>query len=464
MSHSILSDAYQHVYLYPFLGERVMPRKDFRSALLASGALILLLAAGPAWAQATTERVSVGPGGIEANDFTVGHGLGLSATGRYAVFESSATNLATAPIGKYFDVYVRDRNDGTNQLVSRTWNGRRPDGSSGDGIITPDGRFVAFASTSTNLVRGDTNFLGDIFVRNLRTGKTERVSVASDGHEGNGESYGPSISADGRFVAFYSIASNLVSGDTNGGTDTFVHDRQTGTTVRVDLGPGRAQSNGGHDSFAWQRTVMSADGRFVGFISSATNLVPNDTNGVVDVFVRDRLRGTTELISRGAGNRADGESFVPSISANGRFVAFMSRATNLVRGDTNGYYDIFVRDRLTQTTRRVSVGAGGVQANGFCGDPFISADGQVVAYQSDATNLVAGDRNGLIDIFVSATSGGKTERVSVTANGQEANDESTGQPALSARGRIVLFASEGTNLVPGDANGVADAFVRVRSP
>ena len=263
-------------------------------------------------------------------------------------------------------------------------------------LVSADGRFVAFESDATNLVAGDSNNKRDIFVHDRQTGTTTRVSVASNGAQTNGNPLRPAISADGRYVAFDSDASNLVAGDSNGVYDVFVHDRQTGTTERVSVATGGAQGNGG----SWQPSI-SADGRYVVFYTSADNMVPGDSNGQWDVILRDRQTSTTELISVGLnGQPGNGLSSAPSISADGRYVAFYSSAPDLVAGDTNNTQDIFVRDRQAGTTERVSVAGDGAQANGWSSYPSISADGRFVVFGSDATNLVAGDTNGKRDIFV----------------------------------------------------------------
>ncbi len=269
--------------------------------------------------------------------------------------------------------------------------------SIGNTNISADGRFVAFDTDTTNLVANDTNDVSDVFVCDREQGTTERVSVGSGGRQGNGKSSFPKLSADGRFVAFDSEAANLVQGDTNGTGDVFVRDRKLDTTERVSLRAGGRQANGGGGA-----PSISADGRFVAFGSNATNLVQGDTNDTVDVFVRDRQQDKTERISLGSGERqTDRDSFNPGISANGRFVAYTSEATNLVQGDTNGVQDVFVRDRRLDTTERVSVGPGERQANG---DSFaylgLSANGRSIAFFSRATNLVPGDTNGTTDVFV----------------------------------------------------------------
>src|SRR5439155_1725953 len=199
-----------------------------------------------------------------------------------------------------------------------------------------------------------------------------------------------------------SAASDLVAGDTNGVSDVFVHDRQTGTTERVSVASGGAQGNGssGLIGFAFP-PALSADGRFIAFVSFATNLVAGDTNAATDVFVHDRQTETSRAscVASG-GTEGNAASLGFALSADGRFVAFRSDATNLVAGDTNGTTDVFVHDRQTGATERMSVGSGGVQGNGFSAGPALSADGRFVAFRSVGTNLVAGDTNGATDVFV----------------------------------------------------------------
>src|SRR5438132_1108786 len=305
---------------------------------------------------------------------------------------------------------------------------------------------------------------------------TVRVSVASDGTEGNDVSLGSALSADGRFVAFDSAATDLVAGDTNGVSDVFVHDRQTGTTERVSVASDGAQGNGrsGLVTFAFP-PALSADGRFVAFVSAAANLVASDTNGATDVFVHDRQTGTTERVSVasdgtesnaanvGPSLSADGRFVAaPALSADGRFVAFDSDAANLVAGDTNGATDVFVHDRQTGTTERVSVASGGSQGNGSNAGPVLSADGRFVAFHGTASNLVGGDTNGTTDVFVHDRQTGTTERMSVASGGTQGNGPSSGA-ALSADGSLVAFHGTATNLVAGDANGAYDVFVHDRA-
>jgi len=288
-------------------------------------------------------------------------------------------------------------------------------------------------------------------------GTTTRVSVDSDGLEVDGASFRPAVSADGRYVAFASSATNLVPGDTNGRDDVFVHDRQTRQTTRVSVA-----SNGTQASADSGLPAISADGRYVAFASVATTLVPGDTNGVGDIFVHDRqTRQTTRVSLRSNGAQANGSSGNPSLSANGRFVAFSSYATNLVSGDTNSQVDVFVHDRQTRRTTRISLRSNGTQANRYSYNPALSADSRFVAFTSAATNLVPGDTNGDQDIFVHDRQTRQTTRVSVRSNGAQANGQSDA-PALSADGRYIGFTSEATNLVSQDTNGYRDIFLRDR--
>ncbi|MEG4534044.1 calcium-binding protein [Microcoleus sp. D2_18a_D3] len=338
--------------------------------------------------------------------------------------------------------------------------GNQGNNGSGDPSISGDGRFVAFASRAPNLVPGDSNASLDIFVRDLLTNTTTRVSVDSAGNPGNGESYVPSISGDGRFVVFASDAANLVPGDTNGSRDIFVRDTRSNTTTRVSVDSAGNQGNGISNP-PLSKPSISTDGRFVAFVSTASNLVPGDTNIRDDIFVRDLSTNTTTRVSvDSAGNQGNNNSISTSISGDGRFVAFSSDATNLVPGDTNSSTDIFVRDLLTNTITRASVDSAGNQGNGLSGFPSISADGRFVAFSSIAANLVPGDTNNNTDIFVRDLSTNTTTRVSVDSAGNQANNNSFAIASISDDGRFVAFNSAATNLVPGDTNGSRDIFVR----
>src|SRR5439155_3820783 len=312
-----------------------------------------------------------------------------------------------------------------------------------------------------NLVAGDTNQAWDVSVHDRVTGVTERVSVASGGAEVFGYSLSPSTSADGRYVAFHSGAPDLVPGDPiEGSYDVFVHDRVTGMTERISVGIGGVPTDA--DSY---HPSLSADGRYVAFYSYASNLVPGaDANGTnaSDVYVRDRLNGTTERVSVATdGTQGNSESLWPAINADGRYVVYYSSASNLVPWDTNAAYDVFLRDVVNGTTERVSVRSDGVEGNKSSSWPAISADGRYVAFQSVATNLFAGDTNVGDDVFVRDRETGATDRISEGLDGALANSRSD-YPFISADCRYVAFWSGASNLVQDDTNGVYDIFVRDR--
>jgi len=443
------------------MGRRCFAR-CFMKALPAGLALALFLVLsaapdGPAMASHggswhVVQRVSVASDGAQGNGDSFGGSI--SGDGRYIAFESRASNLVAGDTNGKQDIFVHDRQTGQTTRVSVASDGAQGNGDSGQAVISADGRFVGFYSLASNLVPGDTNGVEDVFVHDRLTGQTTRVSVASDGTQGNGPSWGPSISADGRFVAFESRASNLVPGDTNDTTDVFVHDRLTGQTMRVSVASDGREGN----SYSWLARI-SADGRFVVFTSDASNLVPGDTNGTWDVFVHDRQTGQTTMVSVASdGTPGNGRSIGVSISGDGRFVAFESEASNLVAGDTNGTWDVFVHDRLTGQTTRVSVASDGAQGADSSSGGELSAHGRFVVFFSFASNLVPGDTNERMDVFVHDRQTGETTIVSVASDGAQGNANSSGA-AISADGRFVVFTSKASNLVPGDTNGTWDVFV-----
>ncbi|WP_293129507.1 calcium-binding protein [Microcoleus sp. bin38.metabat.b11b12b14.051] len=403
----------------------------------------------------TITRVSVDSAGQGA--IGISQIPSISANGRFVAFSSEAANLVPGDTNNRSDIFVRDLSTNTTTRVSVDSAGNQGNDTSGSPSISADGRLVAFTSFAPNLVPGDTNNRSDIFVRDLSTNTTTRISVDSAGNQGNGGVligfFIPSISANGRFVAFESYVPNLVPGDTNNRSDIFVRDLLTNTTTRVSVSAAGNQAIN-HSS----NPSISADGRFVAFSSEASNLVPGDTNNNDDIFVRDLLTNTTTRVSvDSAGNQGNGDCFKPSISANGRFVAFSSDASNLVLGDTNNTSDIFVRDLSTNTTTRVSVDSAGNQGNDGSNFSSISADGRFVAFSSEASNLVPGDTNNNEDIFVRDLSTNTTTRVSVDSAGNQGNALSY-IPSISGDGNRVAFSSDASNLVPGDTNS-RDIFV-----
>jgi len=417
-------------------------------SLVVSDRVVFFRSREAAGARQRTTRVSVGSRGAQGNS-SAGRPA-LSADGRFVAFGSSATNLVPGGTNGFTHVYVHDRQAGTTELVSVSSTGVQANSDSFTDALSADGRFVAFESCADDLVVDPPNQACDVFVHDRTMHTTSRVSVGPGGVPGNGRSGDASMSADGRFVAFASASTNLVPNDTNSAVDAFVHDRETGTTERVSVASDGAQVVG--NSFG---TSISADGRFVTFTRAG------------NVYLHDRLTGTTELVSVDShGVQGDFVSLDSAVSADGRMVAFRSFAANLVPGDTNGQPDVFVRDRVSGTTIRVSVDSAGGEANGNEGafQPVsISADGRFVAFQSLASNLVPNDTNATSDIFVHDQATGATTRVSVDASGAEGNGDSV-FASISADGRFVAFGSSASNLVSGDTNGIADVFVRGPDP
>jgi Tol biopolymer transport system component len=427
-------------------------------------------AATPAFAHGTLETVSVAVGG-QAADFHSREPT-ISADGRYVAFASLARNLP-GPLGYDWNLFVRDRKLRRTVPVSVGRGGEAQDGWSIGPSISADGRFVAFTSSSSNLVADDRNAKVDVFVRDLRRGTTRLVSLGPGGRQANWSSEHAVLSGDGRYVAFYSGATNLVPHDRNEKVDVFVHDLHRS---RTELASVAADGGQGDDAsgYAEEGLAMSRNGRFVVFASGATNLVPGDDNEAVDVFLRDRARGTTELVSVGPGgvqgNASSGYVAMGlAVSPDGRFVAFLSDATNLVRGDSNGVPDVFVRDRKANTTTRVSVGRRGAQANGGSGIADttlgLSDDGRFVAFSSVATNLVPRDDGAWSDVFVHDRLARRTIRVSESRGGKPGSGDSR-QAVLSADGRAVAFTSAAEDLQGGGSGNDATPWdqVLVRVP
>jgi Tol biopolymer transport system component len=411
-----------------------------------------------------TQRVSVATDGTQADNDCGTFGFAFSAGGRYVAFVSHAYNLVPNS-GTHDNVYLRDRQLGSTSLVTSGISGAQANDDSGYPGISSDGRFVVFQSNATNLIaNGPTTHFVQVYLHDTSTGVTELVNVPNGGGFANQDSIyvkSVAVSDDGRFVAFGSSASNLVPGDTNSHSDVFVRDRQSGTTELVSVGPGGVQGDNNSGDLG---LAMSADGRYVAFVSPSTNLVSGGTEGTFHVFVRDRQAGTTELVSVAtsgvAGNDA---SFLPAISADGRRIAFRSGASNLVSNDTNGTYDVFVRDRQLGTTVRASVSSQGAQGDALSGfyDVAISADGRYTAFDSASTNFMMLGNNGWVHVFVHDLITGATEIMDVSSDGALA-DGPAYFTALSNDGRLAALVSRASNLVPGDTNGAFDVYVHDR--
>jgi Tol biopolymer transport system component len=366
--------------------------------------------------------------------------------------------------------------------------------SDGPLSLSADGRYVSF-ETRSNLSLADTNGLSDVYVRDRVTGLTQLVSLGNPATPtgqrviGNNASTQSALSADGKYVAFASLATNLVTGDTNNASDVFMRGR-SGSVIRVSVTSAAAQA----DQASGQVLDLSGDGSVVAYTSNATNLVTGDSNALTDVFATsiqiDPLTGglqtgtTIRASTDSAGVQADGVSGEPSVSFDGRYVAFSSVATNLDPDDLNDLSDIFVKDTLTGQLVRVSVDSDGFEGDGDSVHPFISADGRFVVFASDATTLDPDDTNGLWDVFVhdrdadqngiyDELDGISTVRVSESEFGDEGDDDSglepvagrlaTARPSISADGRFVTFISNADNLGSDfDNNLVTDVFLHDR--
>ena len=407
------------------------------------------------------ERVSVATGGAEGNNSSGDNavpGVAISQTGRYVVFASLASNLIGSDTNSAADVFRHDRETDTTIRVSVADDESQANLAVAEyPHVSSSGNHVVFGAAATNLVLNDTNGQTDTFLRNVSGASTERPSVADDESQANSYSNGRRVSGDGNLVVFASPASNLVVGDGNGVFDIFVRNRGAGTTTRVSLNTGNGDANG-----LSQLPNINRGGRYIVFVSSASDLVAGDTNGVNDIFWLDLSGGSTERVSvaddESQGNGA-ASATLPAVSNDGRYVAFISGASNLVSGDNNGAADAFVRDRISGTTVCVSKSTDGTLGNAATNYLTMCDSGQFIFYVSTATNLVEGDTNGQADLFVHDRISGKTARLSSALSGAQGNGSVLYPPATSSDGSLVAFVSRASNLVTGDTNGDGDVFV-----
>jgi len=427
--------------------------------IIILGCLILILSFGSiedVQAAGVISRISMAYDTTEANSDS--YSSVISGDGNYIVFASFASNLVPNDTNNIADIFLYHRQTHQITLVSKGLGNAPSNVESGYPSLSADGRYVVFQSSASNLVANDTNNISDIFLYDRQTDSISRVSVSSDNEEANNQSAYPTISADGRYVAFESYASNLVPSDTNNTSDIFVHDRQTGNTSLVSVNSNGEQGN--NTSGLW--SSLSADGQHIAFSSLANNLVANDTNNTWDIFVRDIQTNTTSLISISFGESLwNGGSTNPVISSDGRYVAFQSEDV-LVANDTNNTWDVFVYDRQTAQTTLISKAYDQpTTANGISETPFISADGRYVVFSSSATNIVPNDTNGWVDIFqydrqtAQMTLITTPYDVTIPINGYY--DSST--PSISADGTQIAFSSRAYNLVSWDVNNFYDIFL-----
>ena len=339
--------------------------------------------------------------------------------------------------------------------------GNETNGVSYWGNCSVDGRYVVFSSFATNLVPSDTNACQDVFLRDRVSGTTERVSVSTSGSQQTGDTLQnyalPGVSGDGRYVTFSSLAANLVTGDTNGDFDVFVRDRLLGTTTRVSVDGSGNEAVGGYSAFG----LPSVDGRYVCFLSGATNLVAGDTNSQRDVFVKDLWTGSIDRASIGVGGvQATQHCGFDWFSDDGRYVVFECDDDALAPGDANGSSDVYLRDRAAGTTELVSLTVAGAVPTGSSFGGAISADGRYAFFTSTAADVVPGDTNGDWDVFMRDRTLGTTTRVNLGTGGVQALNHDSYLTAISTDGRYLLFWSLADNLVAGDTNAIEDLFLR----
>jgi Tol biopolymer transport system component len=426
-----------------------MTRKATAIRLLLASVGSLALALGVATmalaGNAKTTLVSVSSSGEPANADS--GNPSVSADGRFVAFVSYATDLD--PSGDR-GVFVRDRKTSRTQLAAPASGPNKPIQPS----ISADGRFVAYAEPDAY---GD----GNIHVRDMNSGKTSLVTVGVDGKPAGGRSQNPSLSANGRFVAFSSGATNLTRRKPIAGRNEFVRDMKTGKTQQVNVSTAGKTGNG-----YCHHPSISADGRYVAFESNATNLVKGARG--YNVYVRDLKKHETKLVSlSSAGKKANRGSHKAAISGDGRYVAFASKASNLVKHDTNKSLDIFRRDVVKHKTVRVSVSSSGRQSNGTSGFPAISNHGGFITFQSSARNLVPGGADGRLHVFFRDERHRKTVQADVSSSGHPANTGVgvlipfyTSSLAMSADGRFVAVESPATNLVLGQTDGTDAVYMR----
>ena len=377
----------------------------------------------------------------------------VSADGRFVAFVKDGDGVVEGDANGALDLFVRDRATGATEGIGVNERGDLV-GAYG-GTVSDNGRFVAFVA-SDGILAEDANGLPDAFLRDRQSGETILLTRGADGSSSNGLTGVPQISADGRFVAYESEASNLVEGDTNGSADVFLYDVEEATTTLVS-----AARTGGSASGWSTAPSISADGRFVAFASTAWNVHPTVNTFGGQVFVHDRVTNAVEIVSVDDwGTQGSyGPSFGPAISADGDVVAFSSLSSTLDPSDRNDQADIFVRDRTAGTTRRVSLPRGaaqtGEEGNGRSDEPQISSEGWIVSFRSDASNLVPGDANDVSDAFAVNRATGAIVRLSSAADGSAANGW-TQRPLLAGDASMAVFASDATDLV-GD--GLSGAFV-----
>ncbi len=428
-----------------------------RRFVVCGGALSLwlLVPIGPVSAEpGDVTLASTSDAGVKGNSDS--RTTSFSADGTIAAFSSSATNLDPADTDSFNDAYVKDLVTGELTLASTSDTGVKGNSSSSDVALSGDGRLVAFSSNSTNLDRADTDTFDDVYVKDLVTGDLTLVSTSDTGVKGNRYSYGVALSADGRFVAFSSDASNLDPADNDGFDDLYVKDLVTGDITLASTSDTGVKAIG----FSLD-AVLSGDGSLVAFSSDATNLDPADTDGSRDVYVKDLLTGGLTLVSTSdTGAKGNGWTSYSALSGDGSLVAFSSDSDNLDPADTDTFYDVFVKDLVTGDLTLVSTSDTGVKGNSFSAGVALSANGRFLAFSSGSTNLDPADTDSVADVYVKDRATGDLTLVSTSDAGVDGNGYSD-DAALSGDGITVAFSSASTNLDPADTDSFTDVYVEV---
>lgn len=465
--------------IHTMAGANRFPRLMMLAALVS--VLLLITGAVSARQYKIVERVSVSTEGVETKNASRPV---INGDGTIVAFWTDTGALVPNDTNFAGDIFVRNRTNNVTERISLGFGGvqtartdTNPPHSYPDIGISDSGTIVAYATDATNIRDAnhalDTNGVTDVYVVDRSLGatdpnRTKHVSFGSAGNpQANGGSFNPTISGNGQFVVYRSVANSIVAGDSNNVPDIFIYDRAVNANARVNLSSGGAQAN--NEDGASDFTVND-DGRYVAFESVATNLVASDFNGRRDIFIRDRQTNSTCRISLAPGGfEANGDSIEPFISGDGTYVVFSSTATNLVSGDTNGHADIFIWVRESAgscigTISRVNLSSEGAQANGGSSRPVVSDTGRYVSYWSVGANLVDGDTNGQPDFFLFDRTTEITTRVNVSANYTQSNGFQNQFSAMSDDGRVVAYESFGSNLVAGDSNASSDVFVAEGGP
>jgi Tol biopolymer transport system component len=476
----------------------MMNTQSLRNLFSALLLMVICLAPGKANAapqsfslEGQIERVSVAADGTEGNTDVSDDGPArISANGEYVIFSSIASNLVPGDTNGKYDVFLVDRWTKQISRISTGMNGAEANGNSLSEDMTPDGRYIVFYSNASNLILADTNSVGDVFVYDQMNHTIVRVSVGTEGQQGDGNSAEGHISDNGRYMVFSSLA-NSFSSETGGfDYDIFVRDRDTDAngifdepdetrTFRVSTGA-NGQEPDYHGSGS-QRPDISGNGRYISFMSTATNLVdPPETDSFLDVYYFDRDAdgnnvfdeikpgGTsvTRVTIDPEGNPANENTYLDEnapMSYDGHYIVFPSDASNLVADDSNGQTDIFRRDMITGETVLVSVGPGSAAALGDSYEPSITNDGRYITFQSQAENLVTNDTNGWDDCFVNDMQAGDTTLVSLAWDASQGNS-SSGPCFIAPSGQGIVFLSRASNLVPGKTNKLYDLFAIAKPP